>query len=138
MAGKRVGISLQRSTRGREILSTRAFYELITGRVTSAKRFLQSMSVVEFSCNWFYADNRDIAFFSSGRLPQRAAVMDAAWPELADAVLGPLVDRLAALTGRSDAAWPGGSAYNSGWYGYVDKDLRMLLGRPVRAEFARR
>ena len=68
--------------------------------------------------------------------------MDAAWPRLADAVLqpvlGPLVDRLAALHGRSDDAGPGGSAYISGWYGYVDKDLRTLLGRQLRGQFSRR
>ena len=289
VAGKRVGIALQRSTRGREILSAPAFYALNTGRVASAKQFLQTMNGVEFSFNWLYADDRDIALFSSGRLPQRAqgtdpglptvgtgdfdwrgflpfagharginppsgvilnwnnkpapnvgsadsnlsygsvqrvelltaeiakqkkhtlpsvtaamnkaatqdlratqvwplvravlqtgpapsaraeaaaglvdswaaagasrldreldgnvdapgaAVLDAAWPLLADAVLspilGPLVDRLAALQGRSDDAGPGGSAYISGWYGYVDKDLRMLLGRAVRGEFSRR
>ena len=71
-----------------------------------------------------------------------AAVMDAAWPRLADAVmnpvLGPLVGRLAALQGRSDDANPGGSAYISGWYGYVDKDLRTLLGREVRGPYSRR
>ncbi len=71
-----------------------------------------------------------------------AAVMDAAWPRLADAVLapvlGPLVDRLAELQGRSDDAGPGGSAYISGWYGYLDKDLRTLLGRPVQGAFSRR
>ena len=65
-----------------------------------------------------------------------AAVMDAAWPRLADAVmtpvLGPLAGRLAALNGRSDDPDAGGSAYISGWYGYVDKDLRTLLGREVR------
>jgi acyl-homoserine lactone acylase PvdQ len=289
VAGKKVAISLERSTRGREILSARAFYELNTGKVTSATRFLQAMSAVEFSFNWFYADDRDIAFFSSGRLPLRtegtdpalptvgtggydwrgflpfagharavnpasglilnwnnkpaanvgaadsdfsygsvqrvellrprlararkhtllavtgamnaaatqdlrttdpwpairavlrtgaapsaraeasaalvdawreagssridgdldgkidnagAAVMDAAWPRLADAVmtpiLGPLVDRLAELMGRSDDAGPGGSSYLSGWYGYVDKDLRTLLGGQVRGQFSRR
>jgi acyl-homoserine lactone acylase PvdQ len=287
--GTRVAIAAQRSTRGRELLSSRAFYELNTARVTSAKSFLKSMSAVEFSFNWFYVDHRDIAFFSSGRLPIRAAdtdsalptnggggydwrgfvpvtghaqgvnpasgvilnwnnrpaanvgaadsnfaygsvqrvdllaaaiasrkkhtlasvtgamnkaatqdfraqrvwpvvravlrtgpapsaraeaaaalldgwraagssrldrdldgkiddpgaaVMDAAWPRIADAVLapvlGPLVDRLAELHGRSDDAGPGGSAYLSGWYGYVDKDLRSLLGRPVRGAFSRR
>ena len=287
--GKRVAISLQRSTRGRELLSTRAFYELNTGRVTSAKNFLSTMNGVEFSFNWFYADDRDIALFSSGRLPLRAAdtdpalptigngnydwrgfvpfagharaidppsgtilnwnnrpaasvgaadsnfsygsvhrvdllraavsarkkhslatltgamnkaatqdlrvvrvwpiiravlqtgpapsaraeaaaglldtwrtngssrldrgldgkiddpgaaVMDAAWPRLADAVmgtvLGPLTARLAALHGRSDDAGPGGSSYISGWYGYVDKDLRTLLGREVRGPYSRR
>jgi acyl-homoserine lactone acylase PvdQ len=287
--GKRVAVSMQRSTRGRELLSLRAFYGLNTGRVTSAKRFVQVMNAVEFSFNWFYADDRDIAMFSSGRLPVRvmgadpglptngtgeydwrgfipferharvvnpssglilnwnnkpaanvgsadsnfsygsvqrvqllsaamtgqkkhtltsvagamnkaatqdlrvmrvwptirsvlqtgsapsaraeaaaalldawrtaggsrldreldgkiddpgAAVMDAAWPRLADAVmtpvLGPLVDRLGELMGRSDDAGPGGSAYISGWYGYVDKDLRTLLGREVRGPFSRR
>jgi hypothetical protein len=71
-----------------------------------------------------------------------AAVMDAAWPRLADAViapvLGPLVDRLAALHGRSDDAGPGGSAYISGWYGYVDKDLRSLLDPETRGPYSRR
>ena len=61
---------------------------------------------------------------------------------LADAVmtpvLGPLVGRLAALHGRSDDAGPDGSAYISGWYGYVEKDLRTLLGRQVRAPYSRR
>jgi len=289
VGGRRVAISMQRSTRGRELLSARAFYDLNTGRVDSAQRFLQTMNRVEFSFNWFYADNRDIAFFSSGRLPRRApgsdpalptdgtgahdwrgylgfaaharginppsglilnwnnrpaagvgaadsnfaygsvhrvdllrtgmaarrkhtlatttgvanaaatqdlrvlevwpsiravlgtgpapsaraeaaaglldawraaggsridgdldgkvdeagaAVLDAAWPRLADAVLtpvlGPLVPRLAALHERSDDPGPGGSAFLFGWYGYVDKDLRTLLGQPVRGVFSRR
>jgi acyl-homoserine lactone acylase PvdQ len=289
VAGRRVAISVQRSTRGRELLSTRAFYDLNTQRVTSARDFLQTMDGVEFSFNWFYADDRDIAMFSSGRLPIRAAgtdsalptigtgeydwrgfvpfagharainppsglilnwnnrpaanvgaadsnfsygsvhrvdllrlaitgrkkhslatltgamnkaatqdlrnvrvwpairnvlltggapsaraeaaaglleswrsagssrldrdldgriddpgaaVMDAAWPRLADAViapvLGPLVDRLATLHGRSDDAGPGGSAYISGWYGYVDKDLRSLLDPETRGPYSRR
>ena len=289
VGGKRVAISLQRSTRGRELLSTKAFYDLNTGRVDSAKDFLSTMNGVEFSFNWFYADERDIAMFSSGRLPLRAAgtdpalptvgtgdfdwrgivpfaghaqginppsgtilnwnnrpapnvgaadsnfsygpvhrvdllrtavaarkqhtlatlagamnkaatqdlrvvrvwpivkavlqtgsapstraeaaaslldnwrlsgssrldrdldgsvddpgaaVMDAAWPRIADAVmapvLGPLVDRLALLHGRSDDAGPSGSSYISGWYGYVDKDLRTLLGREVRGPYSRR
>jgi acyl-homoserine lactone acylase PvdQ len=287
--GKKVGISLQRSTRGRELLSVRPLYELNTGKVTSAKRFLEAMGGVEFSFNWFYADDRDIAFFSSGRLPVRAtgtdpalptvgtgeydwrsfllfigharginprsgtilnwnnkpaanvgaadsnfaygsvhrvdlltaaiaarrkhtlatvagamnkaatqdlrvmrvwpviralldtgsapsaraeaaaglveawrvaggsrldrdldgrvddpgaAVLDAAWPRIADAVLGPvlgpLVPRLAQLARRSDDANPRGSAYLDGWYGYVDKDLRTLLGRQVRGPYSRR
>ena len=289
VGGKRVAISMQRSTRGRELLSARAFYDLDTAKVTSASSFLKTMNAVEFGFNWFYADDRAIAFFSSGRLPQRAvgtdpalptvgtgdydwqgfvpfagharavnppsgvilnwnnkpaadvgaadsnfsygavqrvellraamagrkrhtlvtvtgamnraatqdlrvvrvwpvvravlqtgpapsaraeaaatlldawraagssrldrdldgkvdapgaAVMDAAWPRVADAVmgpvLGPLVDRLARLHARSDDANPGGSSYFSGWYGYVDKDLRTLLGRTVRGEFSRR
>jgi acyl-homoserine lactone acylase PvdQ len=287
--GKRVAVSAQRSTRGRELLSTRAFYELNTGRVTSAQGFLRTMNAVEFSFNWFYADDRDIALFSSGRLPVRAAgtdpalptlgtgdydwraflpfeaharginpptgaivnwnnrpaadvgsadsnysygsvqrvdllrsaiaarkkhtlatvtgamnkaatqdlrvarvwpvikavlqtgpapsaraeaavslldgwrlagssrldreldgkiddpgaaVMDAAWPRIADAVmtpvLGPLTDRLAALMERSVDANPDEDAFDYGWYGYVDKDLRTLLGGEVRGPYSRR
>ena len=289
VGGKRVAISLQRSTRGRELLSLKAFYDLDRAQVTSAKDFLSTMNGVEFSFNWFYADDRDIALFSSGRLPIRApgtdpalptigngdydwrgfvsfaghaqgidppsgtilnwnnkpaanvgaadanfsygsiqrvdllraavaahkkhtlatltgamnkaatqdlravrvwpiiravlqtgsapsaraeaaagllddwrlngssrldrdldgrvddpgaAVMDAAWPLIADAVmspvLGPLVARLAALQGRSDDANPGGSAFISGWYGYVEKDLRSLLDRDVRGPYSRK
>ena len=74
------GASLQRSTRGRELLSTPAFYDLNTGRVTSAKDFLSTMNGVEFSFNWVYADDRDIALFSSGRLPIRAVNTDPALP----------------------------------------------------------
>ena len=61
-----------------------------------------------------------------------AAIMDAAWPKLADAVLrpvlGPLVDQLAQLMPRDDAPNPGGSSYLTGWYGYVDRDLRAFFG----------
>ena len=57
-----------------------------------------------------------------------AALLDAAWPKLADAVLspvlGPLTDRLAALMERDDEPNTGGSAYIDGWYGYVERDLR--------------
>jgi acyl-homoserine lactone acylase PvdQ len=66
-----------------------------------------------------------------------AAVLDAAWPSLADAVLrpvlGPLTDRLAELEARDNRPSPSASAYGGGWYGTVDQDLRSLLGRPVGA-----
>ncbi len=286
--GTRVAVSLQRTTRGRELLSAEAFFALNTGKVTSAATFLQTMARVEFSFNWFYADDRDIALFSSGRLPVRAAgtdpalptvgtgafewkgfltpkqhaqginppagvilnwnnkpaqdvgaadsnfsygpvhrvdlltpkiartrkhtlasvvgamneaatqdlrvvevwpviravlggtaptaragaaarlvdawlaaggsridlaldgkvddpgaaVLDAAWKPLTEAVitpvLGPLSARFEQLMPRDDAAGPGGSAYIEGWYGTLDKDLRSLLGRPVRAPFSAR
>src|SRR5439155_3654821 len=70
-----------------------------------------------------------------------AAIMDAAWPKLADAVfspvLGPLTDRLAQLVTRNNAANPGGSAYAEGWYGYVSKDLRTVLGQSVQGPYSR-
>jgi len=71
-----------------------------------------------------------------------AAIMDAAWPRIADAVMGPVLGPqladLASLISRDNRANSLGSSYGSGWYGYVDKDLRTLLGRPVAGAFKTR
>ncbi len=71
-----------------------------------------------------------------------AAIMDAAWPRIADAVmspvLGPQLGELASLMSRDNRANSQGSSYGSGWYGYVDKDLRTLLGQPVTGAFKTR
>jgi acyl-homoserine lactone acylase PvdQ len=283
--GRRVALAQQRSTRGREILSARALYDLDTRQVRSAKSFVKTVSRIEAMLNVFYVDDRDIAFVTAGRLPVRApgtdpslptmgtgdyewrgflgagahpqsinpasgtivdwnskpaagwgaaddnwsygsvqrkdlltaalgtgkrdaaqvvaaankagsqdlrvtevwaiiadvlrtgptlnvrvgtaadllvswrafggsrldrdrdgqidhpgaAIMDAAWPLFAKAVmrpvLGDLVERLATLHVVSDNPTPRGSAFTEGWYGYVDKDLRRLLGHTVRAPY---
>jgi hypothetical protein len=56
-----------------------------------------------------------------------AAIMDAAWPGIARAVmrpeLGPLTSRLESLVPIDDPANAGGSSYYNGWYSYVVKDL---------------
>ena len=71
-----------------------------------------------------------------------AAIIDAAWPKLADAVLspvlGPLTDRLAAVMERDDAPGPGGSSYIDGWYGYVVEDLTAVLGSKQKGGYANR
>lgn len=283
--GRRVAIALDRSTRGRELLAAIPFQQLSTGEVESPQAFFDAMSRFELTFNWFYADSRNIAMYSSGRLPLRApgvnpalpangngsydwrswlganahphtvdpaggqivnwnnkpaaafgaaddnwtygsvhrvdllnarvrplkqatpasvvaamndaatkdlrqtlvpllakvlalipaptqraadalkqlqawdgsrldangdgtidapgaALMDAWWPRLAVAVLqpvlGPLTDELKRLNPISDDASPQGSSYGSGWYEYVDKDLRSLLGEPVAGPFATR
>jgi acyl-homoserine lactone acylase PvdQ len=70
-----------------------------------------------------------------------AAVMDAAWVGLADAtmrpVLGPLADQLndSGLFVRFEH--PPKNMFD-GWYQYMDKDLRRLLGRHVRGPFHNR
>ena len=268
--GKKVAISLDRSTRGRELLGAIAFQTLSTGGVHNPQQFFNTMSGFELTFNWFYADSKHIAMYSSGRLPLRnpnvnpglptngngsyewrgwlganshvhvvdppsgqivnwnnkpgaafaaaddnwsygsvhrvqmlnnalpkgkttpagvvgamnkaathdlrdnlvpllakvlaggtapnardaqmlallqswdgsrldanldgqidnpaAAVMDAWWPRLAvgvlQPVLGPLTDQLKTLAPISDDANPGGSSYDAGWYGYVERDLR--------------
>jgi hypothetical protein len=71
-----------------------------------------------------------------------AAILDAAWPKLADAVLapvlGPLTDRLAQVQERDDSPGNSGSAYDDGWYGYVLKDVTTVLGGSVPGPFANR
>jgi acyl-homoserine lactone acylase PvdQ len=62
-----------------------------------------------------------------------AAIIDAAWPHIADAVLspvlGPQLNELASLEPRYDQP-PGGQA--GGWHSYVLKDLRDQIGpRPL-------
>ena len=285
--GRRVALSLSRTTRGRESVSALGFADFNTNAVHDVESFFDSANKIEFTFNWFYADKDDIAMFSSGRLPNRhpqvdmglptdgtgkyewrgfltqgqhpqgiaprddaitnwnnkpvfgwqaaddqwaygsihreqllrealnrggivhtlgstvaamnraatqdlrnakvlrsietvletgpapnardeqmldllqawhaagssrldrdndtkiddpgAAIMDKAWPKIADAVMGPVLGPqlgdLASLMGRDNAANNQGSAYNSGWYGYVDKDLRDVAGLPVSGRF---
>ena len=280
--GQRVAISNKRSTRGREVMSALGFADLNTNAVHDPASFIAAASKIEFTFNWFYADNANIAMFSSGRVPVRAsnvdlglptvgtggyewqgfvptaghpqgvnpssgaivnwnnkpasgwpaaddqwaygsvhraellrnavarssthslgslvaamnraatqdlrdsevvpaikavldtgpapsareqkmldlldrwrtsgssrldrdlngkidvpgaAILDQAWPKIADAVMGPVLGPqlgdLATLVTKDNRANNQGSAYNSGWYGYVDKDLRTLAGQPV-------
>jgi hypothetical protein len=70
-----------------------------------------------------------------------AAVMDAAWPRLADAAMRPvlgqaLADQLNETLHRRFDLPPGGMF--SGWHMYMSKDLRTLLGRPVRGPLRNR
>lgn len=64
------------------------------------------------------------------------AIMDEAWPLMADAamapVLGPQLEQFASFRSRYDLP-PGGQF--GGWQHYVDKDLRTLLGQQVRGPY---
>ena len=71
------------------------------------------------------------------------ALMDAWWTPLVRAIYDPVlgagvVDRIRAINSFHQAPGTGGSAFFSGWYGYVEKDLRTLLRRPVRGRYSRR
>jgi hypothetical protein len=70
-----------------------------------------------------------------------AAVLDAAWTPITEAVLGPvlgeLTGELAQIAPRDDPPSPSGSAYDNGWGGYVYKDLRSELGLTMEGEFSR-
>jgi acyl-homoserine lactone acylase PvdQ len=84
ISGRRVAISSKRSTRGRELVSAIAFQDLNTNRVHDVRSFYRALDRLEFTFNWFYADDRDIAMFSSGRLPIRAADVASGLPTIGD------------------------------------------------------
>lgn len=64
-----------------------------------------------------------------------AAIMDAIWTPIGEAVLGPvlgeLLPELASLDGPDNGENSQGSSYGGGWYGYVYKSLREDLGDTV-------
>jgi acyl-homoserine lactone acylase PvdQ len=72
-----------------------------------------------------------------------AAVLDAAWPKLANAVFASVLDaelrqELERLVPNDPALEPTGSSAYSGWWSYVHKDLRTLLGRSVVGQYRTR
>ncbi len=88
------------------------------------------------------AHRRD--FDRSGAYDEAAAVqlMDAWWPKLLERIYRPklgkrLFEKLRSKIGYDNPPGPGGSAYISGWYAYVEKDLRALLGRKVTGRYSR-
>ncbi len=78
--GKRVAISVKRSTRGREVASLPFFLELSRNEIHSSRDFVRAASRMELAFNWLYADHRDIAQFTSGRLPVRPSTVDHGLP----------------------------------------------------------
>ena len=83
--GKPVAIVLQRSTYGHEVDSVLGFQEFNDpGFVKDAKSFQQAASDIDYTFNWFYADDRDISYYSSGLLPQRPTSVDSDLPRWGD------------------------------------------------------
>jgi acyl-homoserine lactone acylase PvdQ len=72
-------------------------------------------------------------------------IMDAWWPLLVQAEFAPtmgssLYSAMTGVLGVDDSPYAGseagvahkGSSFQSGWYSYVDKDIRTILGEPVQ------
>ncbi len=79
--GVKVAISRKRSTRGRELAGGAVSSSTSPPHVPrSAREFVRSASEVELTFNWLYADHRDIAQFTSGRLPRRPPSVDPGLP----------------------------------------------------------
>jgi hypothetical protein len=98
---------------------------------------------------WLFKGAHRIDKDKDGHYADEAAVqiMDAWWPRAVDRIFkGELgqntFDKITAMIGLDNE--PNnhgahlGSAYQDGWYGYVNKDLRSVLGQPVQQPFSRK
>jgi hypothetical protein len=80
--GAPYALSRKRSTFGRDGLNIAALKHMTEGRASTPERFFDVANEFEFTFNWAYASRTHTAFFSSGRLPQRAAGLDRRLPTL--------------------------------------------------------
>lgn len=78
--GTKVAVSRKRSTFGKDIEFQLPFRDMTLNRVHDAKQFVRSFERSPFTFNAGYADDRDIAFYSAGRLPLRAKDVDPRLP----------------------------------------------------------
>ncbi|MDQ3936276.1 MAG: penicillin acylase family protein [Actinomycetota bacterium] len=80
VGGAPVAIASARSTFFHELESSLAFKRLNFNEVRSARTFQDAVSNINFAFNWFYADDRDIAYLQSGWYPRRARGTDPSLP----------------------------------------------------------
>jgi acyl-homoserine lactone acylase PvdQ len=82
--GKPVALVIQRSTYGHEVDSVLGFGEFNDpGFVHNARSFQRAASDIDYTFNWFYADSKDISYYSSGLLPKRSTKVEADLPHWA-------------------------------------------------------
>jgi acyl-homoserine lactone acylase PvdQ len=98
----------------------------------------QAAKMLALLVAWRQAGGNRLDLNGDGKIDNPgAAIMDAAWPKIANAfmapVLGPQLTELNSLFSRFDA--PPAGQFN-GWYQYFDRDIRKLLGMPQPQPFA--
>jgi acyl-homoserine lactone acylase PvdQ len=91
----------------------------------------QAARMLQLLIDWRHNGGNRLDLNNDGEIDDPgAAIMDAAWPKIADAFMrpqiGPQLDELSSLFSRFDQ--PPGGQY-SGWYQYFDRDIRRLLGK---------
>jgi acyl-homoserine lactone acylase PvdQ len=82
VGGRPYALSRKRSTYGRDALNLVALKDMTEGRARNPRQFYRSANQFGFTFNWGYVNRRTTAFFSSGRLPVRAAGLDRRLPTL--------------------------------------------------------
>lgn len=84
-AGKPVAISSQRSTYGKELDSGIGFLAWNTPSLThDATSWMKGAGQIQYTFNWLYVDNRDIAYYLSGADPIRPKNIDPDYPTWGD------------------------------------------------------
>lgn len=74
--GRRVAISRKRSSYGRDVLDQLVFRDLNRAPIRSARAFIRAVRQTPQTFNSFYADDRSIAMYTTGRLPLRPRGVD--------------------------------------------------------------
>jgi hypothetical protein len=104
----------------------------------------QSEEMLELLIAWRHHGGNRLDLNDDGLIDDPgAAIMDAAWPKIADAFMKPQLgsqrDELASLFSRFDAPFSDEhTGQYSGWYQYFDRDVRRLLGKNQKQPFANR
>ena len=80
VGGRTVAVSRKRASFGQDVLWQLGFRDLTVGKVRSAETFRKALASSPFTFNVGYADDRDIAMYSAGRLPIRPASVDPRLP----------------------------------------------------------
>jgi acyl-homoserine lactone acylase PvdQ len=82
VGGQPYALTRQRSTFGRDGLNLAALKDMTEGKADTSRRFFEAANQFEFTFNWAYASRTETAYFSSGRLPERARGLDRRLPTL--------------------------------------------------------
>lgn len=80
VGGRRVALSRKRASYGRDVLFQLPFRAATLNTIVSARSFQRAFAASPFTFNAVYADDRDIAVISTGRLPLRPAGTDLRLP----------------------------------------------------------
>jgi acyl-homoserine lactone acylase PvdQ len=78
--GRTVAISSKRSSRGKDVLDQLFFRKLSNGSIKDPKDFYRAASLTPQTFNSFYIDSKNIAEYTSGRLPIRNPNVDPGLP----------------------------------------------------------
>ncbi len=78
--GMPVALTRKRSTFGRDGLNLAGLKDMTEGDAATPERFWEAANKFGFTFNWGYVSRSNIAYFSSGQLPVRAAGLDRRLP----------------------------------------------------------